>query len=140
MSAPPKHLRTWTEPLAERWRFVGIRTKNSQMNRAFLAPLLILGLASGCATSKPVALTEPTVVETACGECQFHMKGDSCDLAVRILGKGYYVKNVDIDSLGNAHGKDGLCNAIRQARVRGFVEGGKFVAEEFTLLPSAPAR
>lgn len=110
------------------------------MKRKLLLPLWVLALASGCSTSKPVALNEPTVVEASCGECQFHMKGDSCDLAVRILGKGYYVKNVDIDSLGNAHGKDGLCNAIRQARVRGFVEGGKFVAEEFTLLPSAPTR
>lgn len=110
------------------------------MRRRKILALLALGLAGACSTSKPVVLSEPTEVETACGECQFHMKGDSCDLAVRIDGRGYFVKNIDIDSLGNAHGAQGLCNAIRKARVTGRVEGNRFVAEQFTLLPPEAGR
>jgi hypothetical protein len=105
------------------------------MKRVFLSSILILGLASGCATSKPVALHDPTVVETACGECQFGMKGHDCDLAVRIAGRAYFVDGVHIDSFGNAHSTNGLCNAVRQARVTGLIQRGRFVATQFTLLP-----
>lgn len=105
-----------------------------------IASLVLVALLGACTTPPPVAIAEPTVVEAACGQCQFHMKGDSCDLAVRIAGRGYFVKNVDIDSLGDAHGAHGLCNAIRKAQVVGRVEGGRFVAERFTLLPPEGAR
>lgn len=64
--------------------------------------------------------TKPVVAaELACGQCQFKLAGKSCDLAVRIDGKAYFVDGVHIDSLGNAHASDGMCNAITKAEVQG---------------------
>lgn len=105
-------------------------------------PVLLLALAaSACATRLAVIdLTQPTVVEAACGECLFGMKGAGCDLAVRMNGKGYFVDGVDLDSLGDAHAADGMCQVIRQARVEGRIEPGRFVASSFELLPGSASR
>lgn len=81
--------------------------------------------------SKPLVLAE-----AACGECRLGLKGKSCDLAVRINGKSYFVDGVHIDSLGDAHAKDGFCNAIRKAEVQGEIKDDRFVASYFNLLPS----
>ena len=49
------------------------------------------------------------IVETACGQCQFGMKGKAgCDLAVRIDGKSYFVDGTDINKHGDAHAADGF--------------------------------
>ena len=74
-------------------------------------------------------------VEAACGQCQFHMPGEGCDLAVRLDGRTYFVQGTGIDQHGDAHADDGFCNAIRRARVTGRVEGDVFVASSFELLP-----
>jgi hypothetical protein len=107
-----------------------------------VSALLSLGLfaLAGCTSPKPVVMTEPTVVEAACGECKFGLKGDGCDLAVRIGGRAYFVKGVDMDSLGDAHAAHGLCNAIRKARVTGEVKDGRLVATRFELLPPDSGR
>jgi hypothetical protein len=64
--------------------------------------------------------TKPVVqAELACGQCQFKLPGKSCDLAIRLNGKAYFVDGVHIDSLGNAHADDGFCNAVRLAEVQG---------------------
>lgn len=76
------------------------------------------------------------VVETSCGECQFGLKGKSCDLAVRIDGKAYFVTGTSIDEHGDAHDKDGFCNAIRKAEVQGEIVNGKFVVSYYKLLPT----
>jgi hypothetical protein len=34
------------------------------------------------------------IVEASCGQCQFGMKENGCDLAVRIEGKSYFVKEL----------------------------------------------
>ncbi len=107
-----------------------------------------LVLLAGCAkpvdtAARTVPLTTSTitlasqVVETSCGECQFGMGGTGCDLAVRIDGKPYFVDGTQIDDHGDAHGDDGLCNCIRQARVSGKIKDGRFVATTFALLPTA---
>lgn len=75
-------------------------------------------------------------VEASCGECQFGMEGDGCDLAVRIDGKSYYVDGAKMDDHGDAHGDDGMCNCIRKATVSGEVKDGRFVATSFELLPA----
>jgi hypothetical protein len=62
------------------------------------------------------------------------MKGKSCDLAVRIDGKAYFVDGTTIDEHGDAHAEDGFCNAIRKAAVTGKVENGRFKATSFTLI------
>jgi polyhydroxybutyrate depolymerase len=84
--------------------------------------------------STPNAAKKVQVVETACGECQFGLAGHSCDLAVRINGKSYFVDGTDIDSHGDAHAKDGFCNAVRKAEVQGEIKGELFVVTYFKLL------
>ena len=104
--------------------------------------LFLLALAAGCSTASQAGnhaprLTEPTVVQAACGECLFGMKGKGCDLAVRIDGHAYYVDGVNMDSLGDAHAADGMCQVIRKAKVTGEVRRGRFFATHFELLPNA---
>jgi hypothetical protein len=84
--------------------------------------------------SKPVQ-----VVEAACGECQYKMKGKSCDLAVRIDGKDYFVEGTSIDEHGDAHAQDGFCNAVRKAEVQGEIKDNRFVATYFKLIET-PAK
>lgn len=75
------------------------------------------------------------VVDAACGQCQFDMKGKKgCDLAVRIDGKSYFVEGTKIDDHGDAHAEHGFCNAVRKAEVTGEIKGNKFVATSFKLL------
>lgn len=76
-------------------------------------------------------------MDAACGQCQFEMPGSGCDLAVRIDGRAHFVRGSGIDEHGDAHGPHGLCNAVRQARVEGRVDGELFVATQFALLPFA---
>lgn len=76
------------------------------------------------------------VVDVACGQCQFKMKGKKgCDLAVKIDGKSYFVEGTNIDDYGDAHAEEGFCNAVRNAEVTGTIKGDKFVATSFKLLP-----
>lgn len=86
--------------------------------------------------SKAQTLDSSKIFEAACGQCKFGMKGKpGCDLAIRIDGVAYFVDGVKIDSYGDAHAKDGFCNAIRKARVTGEIKNNRFVASSFTLLP-----
>lgn len=80
--------------------------------------------------SKPIQ-----TVEAACGQCKLGLPGTTCDLAVRIKGKAYFVDGIHIDSLGDAHAKDGFCNAIRKAQVQGEIVNGRFKASYFALEP-----
>jgi hypothetical protein len=75
------------------------------------------------------------IVEASCGQCQFKMEGKSCDLAVRIDGKSYFVEGTNIDSHGDAHADDGFCASIRKAEVIGKIKDNKFVVTRFKLLP-----
>ena len=112
----------------------------------FLVLLAFVTLAIGCQQQanemqpeqRSVATEQQyqeLVVEVACGQCQFGFPGDDCDLAVRIDGTPYFVEGTGIDDHGDAHSDDGFCNAVRQARVKGRVENGRFVATSFELLP-----
>ena len=75
------------------------------------------------------------IVEASCGQCQFGMKGKSCDLAVRIDGKSYFVEGTNIDAHGDAHAKDGFCASIRKAEVIGEIKNNIFFVTYFKLLP-----
>jgi hypothetical protein len=84
---------------------------------------------------------KPTsTVEAACGMCQFGMEDTECRLAVRIDGKAYFVEGTTIDEHGDAHAKDGFCNAIRKAAVQGEVKNGKYAATYFKLEDNTPAK
>ena len=85
--------------------------------------------------SEPDSTKKLYVVDVACGQCQFHMKGKGCSLAVRMEGKSYFVDGTDIDSQGDAHADDGFCNKVRKAKVQGEVVNGRFKSTYFQLLP-----
>ena len=87
-------------------------------------------------TSKttPDSTKKIELVEMACGECQFGLHGKSCDLAVRINGRAYFVDGAHIDSLGDAHAKDGFCNAIRKATVQGELVNNRYAISYISLL------
>lgn len=99
--------------------------------------LLFLFLAAfASAQVKPEKKEQPKtiIVEAACGECQFGMKGKGCDLAVRIDGKSYFVDGTSIDQHGDAHAEDGFCNAIRKAAVSGTIIEDRFKVTSFKLI------
>ena len=73
-------------------------------------------------------------MDAACGQCKLGLPGKSCDLAVRIDGKAYFVDGTDIDSHGDAHAKEGFCNSVRKARVKGEVINGRFKVSYFKLV------
>ncbi|WP_035651677.1 DUF6370 family protein [Flavobacterium sp. ASV13] len=102
------------------------------MKKLIFALFLFIGIAAQAQSKK--VIDQPTIVEASCGECQFGMKGKSCDLAVRIDGKSYFVDGTKIDQHGDAHAKDGFCNAIRKASVTGSIVKDRFVATSFTLI------
>src|SRR6185369_17611400 len=112
--------------------------------RSFLSSivcLLVINSAFSQKSDPAVSTPDPNkkiqVVETACGECQFKLTGKGCDLAVRIDGKAYFVDGTDIDSHGDAHAKDGFCNAVRKAEVQGEVANNRFKVTYFKLLKEA---
>jgi hypothetical protein len=110
-------------------------------NLLLIAGLLFSSIAFSQTTEKKNAAPDPNkkllVVETSCGQCKFDLPGSDCDLAVRIDGKAYFVQGTSIDEHGDAHAKDGFCNAIRKAEVQGEVVNDKFKVTYFKLLPEA---
>lgn len=71
--------------------------------------------------------------EVSCGTCMFKMKGEGCKLAVKINEQFYFVDGAGIDDFGDAHAKDGFCNAIRKAEMKGEFKKEVFVAKKITL-------
>jgi hypothetical protein len=97
--------------------------------------VILLNAQKSALSAKPDPNKKLMVVETSCGECQFQMKGKGCELAVRIDGKSYFVDGTTIDDHGDAHGKDGFCEAVRKAEVQGEIVNNRFKATYFKLLP-----
>ena len=64
----------------------------------------------------------------------FKMKGKGCSLAVKFKGENYFVDGTDIDDHGDAHDKEGFCNAIKKAKVQGSVVGDRFLVTYFELI------
>lgn len=104
----------------------------------FLCCCVLVCAANGQQKDTKQQQPDPTkaiqVVEAACGECQLGMDGKSCDLAVRMDGKSWFVDGTDIDSHGDAHAKDGFCKTIRTAEVQGELVAGRFKVTYFKLL------
>jgi len=84
---------------------------------------------------KPDPTKKIQIVDVACGQCQLGLPGKSCDLAVRINGKAYFIDGTDIDSHGDAHAKDGFCEAVRKAEVQGEITGNRFKVTYFKIVP-----
>lgn len=103
------------------------------MKNLFSILLLFVAFLSNAQEKKEEL--KPQIVEVSCGECQFEMKGKGCDLAIRIDGKSYFADGIKIDDYGDAHAKDGFCEAIRKAKVTGKIVNNRFLVSSFTLLP-----
>ncbi|MBH2003051.1 MAG: hypothetical protein I8H66_00035 [Sphingobacteriia bacterium] len=80
------------------------------------------------------------IAEVGCGQCQLGLPGKTCDLAIRIKGKAYFVTGTDIDSHGDAHASDGFCNAVRNARVQGKLVNNRFKASYFQLITEGASK
>jgi hypothetical protein len=114
---------------------------------ASLCTLFIAGIAMSQTVSKstlretPDSTKKVQEVEASCGECNFGVAGKGCELAVRINGKAYLVDGTSINDHGDAHAKDGFCEAIRKAKVQGEIVDGRFKATYFKLVkPVAEAK
>ena len=109
------------------------------MKILFFSFLFSVGVTVSYAQTEKVFTTTHAdtlqIVEAACGECMFKMKGYDCDLAVRVEGKAYFVNGSKIDDHGDAHADNGFCNSVRKASVSGKIIDGRFVATSFKLLP-----
>ena len=79
-------------------------------------------------------------MDASCGKCKFGLAGKTCDLAVRIDGKAYYADGAGIDNFGDAHAKDGFCNAIRKAEVQGELVDDRFKITYIKILPEVKAK
>jgi hypothetical protein len=99
----------------------------------------IIYLASFSQSSKPTKMVlnktqAVSIVETACGTCMFKMEGKTCALAIKLNGKPYFVDGTGIDDHGDAHDKDGFCNATRKAKVQGKIVGDRYLVTYFELV------
>ena len=100
----------------------------------FLLSNLLFLAASAQTSARPDSTKKIQVVEASCGECQFHLPGKGCELAVRINGHAYFVDGTSIDDHGDAHAKDGFCESIRKAEVQGEIVNNRFKATYFKLI------
>ena len=89
-------------------------------------------------TPKPDKTKKLITAEVSCGQCQFGLAGKTCDLAIRMNGKAYFVDGTTIDSHGDAHASDGFCNAVRKAEVQGELVNDRFKSTYMKLLPETP--
>jgi hypothetical protein len=89
---------------------------------------------TGSTISQPDLTKKIEKVEASCGECQFKMEGKGCHLAVRIDGKSYFVDGTSLDDHGDAHAKDGFCEAIKKAEVQGEIVDNRFKVTYFKLV------
>ncbi|HET6766315.1 MAG TPA: DUF6370 family protein [Chitinophagaceae bacterium] len=94
----------------------------------------VLGQKTDSTVMKPDPARKIQIVEAACGECQFKLEGKGCNLAVRMDGKAFFVDGTDINSHGDAHAKDGFCNAVRKAEVQGALVNNRFKVTYFKLI------
>jgi Family of unknown function (DUF6370) len=101
--------------------------------------LLFTGLSVNAQEKNQASKSQ--IVEVSCGQCKFGLKSkNGCDLAVRIDGKSYFVDGTSIDQHGDAHAKDGFCEAIRKAEVVGEIIDNRFKVTTFKLLPEKNAK
>ncbi len=102
---------------------------------AFCGLIMLSAMAQGNAAKidKPDSTKRIQLVEASCGECQFHMDGKGCHLAVRMDGKAYFVDGTNLDDHGDAHAADGFCEAIKKAEVQGEIINNRYKVSYFKL-------
>lgn len=100
-----------------------------------LLPYWGFGQVAGNLLAEPDPGQDLFVVETSCGECNFRLRGEGCDVAVRLPEGSFYVDGVGISEYGHPHDANGFCVAVRKAEVQGKVVDGRYKASYFKLLP-----
>ncbi len=100
----------------------------------------VVGQKTDLKVATPDTAKKIQVIETACGECQFKLTGKGCNLAVRIDSNAYFVDGTDINSHGDAHAKDGFCNAVRKAEVQGELVNNRYKVTYFKLIKEEPKK
>ena len=106
-------------------------TLNKSLFFTFLCSFIFLINCNRDASDKKII---SGIYEVSCGQCNFGLEGNSCDLAIRIDGEAYFVKGTDIDNHGDAHAINGFCNSIRKAKVEGTINNNVFKSTSFELL------
>ncbi len=108
-------------------------------NMRLLVVLIFLGFSIVSKSQASIHVVDTTkkimIVQASCGQCQFHMKGKGCTLAVKIDSVAYFVDGTNIDDHGNAHAGDGFCETVRKAEVQGTIVNNRFMATYFKLMP-----
>ncbi len=99
-----------------------------------LCTLPLMGCEDASADAATVEVNDE-VIEVACGMCQLNMDASSCEPAVRIEGKTYFMDGAPAELTEHEHDADGICMCIREAKVTGKVVDGRFKAEKFELQP-----
>jgi hypothetical protein len=98
---------------------------------AIVFALPAIGQDKQTKTSVPDKNKEVLIVEASCGQCKLSLPGKSCDLAIRLNGKSYFVDGTNINDHGDAHADDGFCNSIRKAEVQGTIVNKRFKSKLF---------
>jgi len=90
----------------------------------------------GCSKTEPAIEITTQTVDVACGRCIFEMEGaEGCPWAAHVNGQHAYVfGKVPLNHA--THAPDGICNMTRQAIVEGHLQGDRFLASRFELLPT----
>ncbi len=98
------------------------------MKKIFLLTILMISFA--CKDKKEIK----QISEISCGQCQFDLEGNGCDLAVRFNNKAYFVEGFGIDDFGDAHDTNtGFCEVIRHGEIKGYLKNDKFLASDIKL-------
>lgn len=99
--------------------------------------ILIIGLIffHSASFGQQKAILDSVKVKISCGQCNFKMEGNSCDLAIKYKRHYYFVDGSTIDDHGDAHGADGFCSKVREAYVSGKIEESRFSATKIELVP-----
>ena len=105
------------------------------MKKGFFILFFCFTISFVNAQSKSLKKDKILIAEASCGQCQFRMSGKGCDLAVRINGKSYFLDGTKIDDHGDAHARDGFCEKVRNAEIKGTMFNNRFLATYFKILP-----
>ena len=94
----------------------------------------VITLPEDILTSIPETNLLEGKVEASCGSCNFATKESGCSLSIRVGEQVFSVKGTEMKDHGDSHAKDGFCNAIRVAEVKGNINKGTFNSESFALI------
>jgi len=107
--------------------------------RVRLLPLLFGALLVSCSTGgipRGATAVATQVVVAGCSMCMFRDEPfRGCFWAVEIDGARYLLDGPAFPPEHDTHGPEGMCSVKREATIEGWIEGDRFQATRFDLLP-----